>query len=237
MASANDFPLSSFATPLDSQPANDESTTEAQRLAAQIIAACVEYRGKSRYATAASPEAHVKDWPHAPVHRISEAGTYIVTAGTLDKQHWFRGAERLHLLESELLRMAKSAGWQLEAWAVFSNHYHFVAHRSSAATGLNVWLKKLHGETAHQLNRLDGAAERQVWYNYWDTQLTFEKSYFARLSYVHQNAVKHRLVPVANQYPWCSAAWFERTASPSQVRTIYNFKIDKVRVVDNFDPI
>jgi REP-associated tyrosine transposase len=29
------------------------------------------------------------------------------------------------------------------------------------------------------------------------------------LSYVHQNAVKHGLVPVANQYAWCSAAYID----------------------------
>jgi len=54
------------------------------------------------------------------------------------------------------------------------------------------------------------------------------------LNYVHQNAVKHKLVPVANQYPWCSAAWFEREASPAQVNTIYGFKIDRVKVEDDF---
>jgi putative transposase len=36
-------------------------------------------------------------------------------------------------------------------------------------------------------------------YEFWDTRLTFEKSWFARLNYVHQNPVKHGLVPVANQ--------------------------------------
>jgi len=51
---------------------------------------------------------------------------------------------------------------------------------------------------------------------------------------VHQNAVKHKLVAVANQYPWCSAAWFERVASPAQVKTIYRFKIDGVKVEDDF---
>jgi putative transposase len=67
--------------------------------------------------------------------------------------------------------------------------------------------------------------------------LTFEKSYLARLNYVHQNAVKHGLVRIANQYPWCSAAWFERTATPAQVETIYSFKTDKVRVFDEFEPV
>ena len=64
--------------------------------------------------------------------------------------------------------------------------------------------------------------------------MTYEKSYLARLNYVHQNAVRHGLVPVANQYHWCSAAWFERTATPAQKKTIYGFRIDKLKVLDDF---
>ena len=73
-----------------------------------------------------------------------------------------------------------------------------------------------------------------MWYNFRDTRLTYQHAYLARLNYVHQNAVKHRLVPVANQYPSCSAAWFERVASSAQVKTIYGFKIDQVQVPDDF---
>jgi putative transposase len=179
---------------------------------------------------------HSKDWPHAPVHRLSDHGTYIVTAGTLHKEHLFRGAEALALLESALLRLAKEFGWHLEAWAVFSNHYHFVAHALASAKDLRAYLKQLHGETAHALNRMQHREGRVVWHNYWDTELTFEKSYLARLKYVHQNPIKHGLVRLANQYRWCSAAWFERTATPAQVKTIYSFKTEKVRVYDDFEP-
>ena len=84
------------------------------------------------------------------------------------------------------------------------------------------------------LNKLDGVQGRKVWHNFWDTRLTHQYSYLARLNYVHQNAVRHGLVPVANQYKWCSAAWFERSASPAQVKTIYSFKIDAVKVEDDF---
>ena len=85
-------------------------------------------------------------------------------------------------------------------------------------------------------NRLDHAAEaREVWHNFWDTRLTYQKSYFARLNYMHQNPVKHGLVPVANQYPWCSARWLERTASAAKVRSIYRFKIEGVHVSDDFE--
>jgi putative transposase len=37
------------------------------------------------------------------------------------------------------------------------------------------------------------------------------------------------------QYPWGSAAWFERIASPAQVRSIYRFKTDRVNVPDEFE--
>ena len=98
-------------------------------------------------------------------------------------------------------------------------------------------LKTLHAETAIWVNGLDGARKRMVWFNYWDTRLTFEKSYLARLNYVHQNAVRHGLVPVANQYRWCSAAWFERVARPAQVKTIYSFRTDRLKILDDFEPV
>ena len=97
-------------------------------------------------------------------------------------------------------------------------------------------LKTLHVKTSGWINGLDDTPARQVWFNFRETRLTFPKSYFARPNYTHQNAVKHRLVRVANQYPWCSAAWFERTASPAHVKTIYRFNTDKLQLPDDFDP-
>ena len=79
------------------------------------------------------------------------------------------------------------------------------------------------------------ALGRKVWYNYRETRLTYEKSYLARLNYVHTNPARHGLVLVANKYPWCSAAWFERTASPTMVKSIYRFKTERISVTDDFE--
>jgi len=176
----------------------------------------------------------IKDWPHAPIHRINSDGIYIVTGATLHKEHLFPSAEKLSVLEHELLTLAKKHKWQLEAWAVFVNHYHFVARGDGKATPLEKFLKHLHSNSARQLNELDDSAGRKVWHNFWETELTYERSYLARLNYVHQNAVKHGLVRVANQYPWCSASWFERTAPPAAVKTIYGFKIDQLNIDDDY---
>jgi putative transposase len=178
-------------------------------------------------------------WPHAPTHRLASGGTYFLTVGTYLKAHHFRGPERLKLLHDALLRTADSFRWHLEAWAVFSNHYHFVGHSpgdEDNAKSLPVMLKELHRTMSLRVNDLDDSPGRRVWFNYRETRLTYQRSYLARLSYTHQNAVKHGLVAVANQYPWCSARWFERTATSAQVNSIYRFKIDQVRVFDEFEP-
>jgi len=130
-----------------------------------------------------------------------------------------------------MLRLASLYDWHFEAWAVFSNHYHFVAHSPEDVGTLRKFISRLHTETAIYVNRLDQKPGRKIWHNFWETQITYEKSYLARLHYVHQNAVKHGLVRLGNR---CSAAWFERTATPAMIETIYGFKTDAVNVFDDF---
>jgi putative transposase len=75
----------------------------------------------------------------------------MVTASTHRKAHHFRGAERLRVLHRGLLSVARDFGWRLEAWAVFSNHCHFIAHSPADAASL-----------ADMLSRND-AVERRKW--------------------------------------------------------------------------
>ena len=208
------------------------------------------YGGGSKLPLIAEPEAesgsklpHSKtllsmiQWPHAPVHKLSQPGAFMVTAGTYLKAHHFRKSLLLDFLQSALFVEADRFGWQLQAWAVFSNHYHFVALSPVEPNNLADLLRRLHSITAREANRVNGSNDQQVWHQYWDTHLTYERSYYARLNYVHQNARRHRLVPVASSYPWCSAAWFERTASPAFVKTISGFKTGRISIHDEFEVI
>jgi putative transposase len=85
------------------------------------------------------------------------------------------------------------------------------------------------------VNERDSTAGRKVWFQYWDSHLSFEKSYFARLRYVHENAVHHGLVSVASNYPWCSAGWFERCAEASFRKTIMSLPCNTINVLDDFE--
>src|SRR5436190_17758338 len=97
---------------------------------------------------------------------------------------------------------------------------------SKTVTTHRDFLRHLHRELAIRLNRIDSTPGRRVMYEFWDTHLTFERSWLTRLNYVHQNAVKHGVVPVGNQYPWCSATWFESNARSAFVKSVYSFKTD-----------
>jgi len=175
-----------------------------------------------------------RHWHHSPLHLFVPNTIYIVTASTLYKQHFFRSDDRLQLLHDTLLEVVTAYDWQLQAWAVFSNHYHFIAKSPDTATTLAPMIQRLHSETAREVNRLDGMSGRQVWFQYWDTCLTFEKSYYARLNYVHNNPIKHGLAQVADQYPYCSAAWFKAQAAPAFRRKVESFRYDRINIKDDF---
>jgi putative transposase len=149
----------------------------------------------------------------------------MLTAGTYGKAPFFNGRQRLDLFQAHLFLLCSEYSVSLQAWAVFPNHYHFVA-RLERGAHLRDLVRHLHSATAREVNRLDEAAGRKVWFQYWDSRITFEKSYFARLRYVHQNAVHHGIVRRAANYAWSSAGWFERKAASAFRKTILEFPID-----------
>ena len=178
----------------------------------------------------------MNDWPHGPPHRLTEQGAYMVTCGTHEKAHLLNTAARLNMLRSLFFDCLAEAGWVLHAWALLSNHDHFIASSPADPNSLRRALSKLHTLSARELNREDDRPGRKIWFQYFDTHITFPNSYLPRLKYVHQNPVHHGISRWAEQYPWCSAAWFARSARPAFRATLDGFKIDKLSVVDAFDP-
>ncbi len=173
-------------------------------------------------------------WPHAPPHYFTPHGTYIITAATLHRRQLFDSSAKLDVFRDSTFELAKSYELILQAWAFFPNHYHLVVSFENTKTTHRDFVRHLHRELTMRLNRVDGTPGRRAMYEFWDTHLTFEKSWLARLNYVHQNPVKHGLVPLASQYPWCSAAWFESNARSSFAKSVYSFKIDRISVPDDF---
>ena len=178
----------------------------------------------------------MSDWPHSPPHRLTEQGAYMITCGTYQKAHFLNTPEKLDAFRVLLFACLDEVEWELHAWAILSNHYHFIASSPSDPGSLRRVLSKLHTLSARDLNVRDGQPGRKVWFQYFDSHITFTNSYLPRLKYVHHNPVHHGILACAENYPWCSASWFARTARPAFRKTVEGFKTDAISVLDDFVP-
>ena len=168
------------------------------------------------------------------MHSLSQQGVYMVTAGIYQKQVLLDSNEKLTIVRDLLFKYAKKFQWKLQAWAIMHNHYHFIAVSPSSAESLKELVSRLHEYSAKKLNSIDADPGRKVWHNYWDSHITHQTSYFARLRYVHQNPVHHNVIANASNYQWCSQAWLEQHAERSFANTLARFKTDHICVRDDF---
>jgi len=82
-------------------------------------------------------------WHHSPVHLFVPDGIYFVTGGTLKKKHFYDSPARLELLQESLLGVLEKHEWIVHAWAVFVNHYHFIA-KARGNTSLDALIEEFH---------------------------------------------------------------------------------------------
>ena len=159
----------------------------------------------------------------------------MVTCGTYRKAHFLNTSEKMDVFQDMFFTFIIEKEWELHAWAIMSNHYHFIASSPPDPETLRPALSKLHTLSARYLNRMDGREGRKVWFQYWDSHITFTNSYLSRLKYVHNNPEHHGIVGRSESYPWCSASWFSKTARPAYKATVESFKTDRLNVKDDFD--
>lgn len=175
-----------------------------------------------------------KNYLHQPSHLYIQNGTWIITVGTYQKQHIFLQRQELTMLQKVIFSKAYHEGWELRAWAIFSNHYHLIAVSNENSSPINTFISSINRASAYLINQQQCSEGRRVWYRYWETLLTYQKSYLARLKYVMENPVKHRLVTNAKDYPWCSASWFAKTASKKFCDNVERFKTQNLNIIDDF---
>lgn len=173
--------------------------------------------------------------PHrnTPPHWFVSNAIYIVTGSTLYRQPLLDSAEkRQHFCET-LISRTKSLNWSLDAWSVMTNHYHFVARSPENVLTLKTLIQGLHSISTKFVNTMDGTLGRKVWYNYWDTCIRTDASYYARLQYVMMNPVKHGLVQNPEDYPFSSYRYFLENANPEFRKEVLACSED-AQVMDDF---
>jgi putative transposase len=171
---------------------------------------------------------------NSPPHYFLPESIYMVTACTYQKRPFLWGDRRKWFFLETLFELLQDLGWNPDAWAVHDNHYHLIVRSNEKEYRITRLVRPLHSITAKFVNKIDGASGRRIWQNYWDTLISFERSYLARMKYVLFNPVKHGLVEHPEEYAFSSYRWFMREAEQECIQSIMAIPIDKVCVRDDF---
>src|SRR5689334_19616177 len=93
-----------------------------------------------------------KAYLHNPPHYFVPNAIYIVTGAILHNQRLLNDVRRKSLVLEILLERCAHWKWELEAWAILENHYHFVAHAPEDALTLETVIRQIHSKSAVTLN-------------------------------------------------------------------------------------
>ena len=142
----------------------------------------------------------IKFYEHNPPHLYCEGGKYFITGATYKHHNYFADDQAKELLLYSIRKGFSNKGWILEDWVILDNHYHLMVDSRNNNEFLQSIMNSIHRYTATWINRRDNYPGRKVWHNYWDTLITYERSYFARLNYLWYNPVKHGYCRYAEDY-------------------------------------
>ncbi|MDP8221523.1 MAG: transposase [Candidatus Stygibacter frigidus] len=146
----------------------------------------------------------IKFYQHNPPHLYCEGGKYFITGATYKHNRCFADDHTKEQLLNSIKKGFFDKGWILEDWVIMDDHYHLMVDSKENNEFLKTIMNSIHRFTATWLNKRDKLQGRKVWYNYWDSLITYESSYYARLNYLWYNPVKHGYCNYAENYKFGS---------------------------------
>ena len=145
-----------------------------------------------------------KEYAHTPPHLHKDSAKYFITAALFQKMKILDDDCKDKLLSSIMLA-CWNHNWSLEDWVILDNHYHIMVNSPKNESNISKFVSEYHKFTALYVKK---SAKYQdlpkIFDNYWDTCITYERSYYARLNYIYFNPVKHGYADNAEDYRWGS---------------------------------
>jgi putative transposase len=137
-----------------------------------------------------------KEYPHNPPHLFRNNTKYFITASTYKKIPYFKTDKAKEKLIDSLFKEFSRYNWLIEDWVVLDNHYHLMNYSKDNADKLGDIMREIHKFTSIWIKKNNAQAQlaEKIWYNYWDTCISYESSYFSRINYIWFNPVKHGYV-------------------------------------------
>lgn len=177
-----------------------------------------------------------KTYQHNPPHLFIPNAKYFITASTYQKLHHFSTKFAKQILLESIIKGFSKGDWHLEDWVILDNHYHLIVNSPENAVDLPKIIRDIHRFTTLKLRKTfpDLEQKKRIWYNYWDTCLTYERSYFARINYTWFNPVKHFLINDPVKWEFGSYYYRFRENEDAVRELVRNYPFDKIKVEDDF---
>lgn len=192
-----------------------------------------------------------KTYKHNPPHLFRSNAKYFITGSTYQKVPYLRSDRAKQRLLKSLFKGFTDYDWKIEDWVILNNHYHLMVEAPSNAETLSkiirdthkftaLWIKKnINLESKEYMECSDrvGTLHNKIFHNYWDTCITYENSYYARLNYIWSNPVKHGYVEDAAKWKFGSYYYRQQNSEDNTRKLnkiIKNYLCDEVNVNDMF---
>jgi putative transposase len=177
-----------------------------------------------------------KKYLHNPPHLFVPNTKYFITARIYNKLHLLKTKESKKQLFNILGKGFLKRKWIIEDWVILNNHYHLMVDSGENSDELPDIIKEIHKFSALWIkkNVSDAKHINKIWHNYWDTCITYERSYFARLNYIWNNPVKHGYIERPED--WEFGSYRERFEREKEylARINKNYPSDKVKIYDDY---
>lgn len=177
-----------------------------------------------------------KKYLHNPPHLYRSQSKYFITGATYKKKHFLVSDKTKDRVFYSLYKGFNESGWEIEDWVILHNHYHLMVNAPENAESLSAIIRDIHKFTAMWIkkNMHESKNDEKIWWNYWDTCITYERSYFSRLNYLWNNPVKHGLVKKAEDWKYGSYYYRYQKEKEYLQNLRKNYPFDKVKVKDDF---
>lgn len=176
-----------------------------------------------------------KTYDHNPPHLFRNSTKYFITGAIYEKKQFMREPDTKIAVIKYMFTSFAAQKWQIEEWVVMNNHYHLLADAAENADALPLIINNFHKFSAIWIRKhvTDSANANPIFYNYWDTCIDFEKSYYIRINYIWNNPVKHG--KVSDPKDWLWGSYINRMENITEVnRILKNYPSDKAKVYDDF---
>jgi len=173
-----------------------------------------------------------KIYQNNPPHLFLPECHYFITGATWHHVHHLQNPHAKARVVDYMFKSFAHYDWIIEDWVLLDNHYHIMARSSHQPDELPQIINNFHKFSALWLKKnIPLKTTPKIWHNYWDTCITYESSYYARLHYIWYNPVKHGYED--DPADWKFGSFYTRD-SHETASIMQKYPIDRVKINDDY---